>query len=158
MPSTALVFAASFVFWFLLAGHFAPIDIAMAILGSALVARVNRDQERLSGVFRQAGPLLLYAPWLAREIWRANLQVLRIVLHPRLPIDPVVVRLRTSFTSQLATTTLANSITLTPGTVTLDVEGDELVVHALTAAAAVDLLAGGMARRVGAVFGDPGAA
>jgi multicomponent Na+:H+ antiporter subunit E len=61
------------------------------------------------------------------------------------------------YASDLARTTYANSITLTPGTITLDVEGETLVVHAITRAGGDALLAGGMARRVGRVFGDPGA-
>jgi multicomponent Na+:H+ antiporter subunit E len=101
--------------------------------------------------------MLAYAPWLLREIWIANIQVVRLVLDPRLPIDPVVVRLPTRYTSDLARTTLANSITLTPGTVTIDVEDETLVVHAITRAGGDDVLGGGMARRVGRVFGDPGA-
>jgi multicomponent Na+:H+ antiporter subunit E len=64
------------------------------------------------------------------------------------------VRLRVPFAGPLALTTLGNSITLTPGTVTLDVEGAELVVHALTAEAGADLLEGRMVRRVARVFGQ----
>lgn len=57
----------------------------------------------------------------------ANVQVARLVLDPRLPIDPVVVRYEAPFSGDLAITTLGNSITLTPGTVTLDVAGRALV-------------------------------
>jgi multicomponent Na+:H+ antiporter subunit E len=100
------------------------------------------------------GALLRYLPWLALEIVRANLHVARVVLAPSLPIDPRLVRLRHPLPHNLARMTLANSITLTPGTVTLDVVDDEYLVHALTVPMAEGLSEGELPRRVGAVFGD----
>jgi multisubunit Na+/H+ antiporter MnhE subunit len=72
-----------------------------------------------------------YIVWLLREIAIANWQVLKIVLDPKLPIDPAVIRFRSGLQTDLGKTTLANSITLTPGTITVQVDGDEFVVHAL---------------------------
>jgi multicomponent Na+:H+ antiporter subunit E len=129
----------------------------LGVVASAAVAWVNRHDEALSELLAWSPRLLAYLPWLLREIWTANLQVVRLVLDPRLPIDPVVVRLPTRYTTDLARTALANSITLTPGTITVDVDGETLVVHAITRAGGEDVAAGGMARRVGRVFGDPGA-
>jgi multicomponent Na+:H+ antiporter subunit E len=102
---------------------------------------------------RVAPRFLAYVPWLLKEIVVANIQVARLVLDPRLPIDPVVVRFNTRLSTDLARTTFANSITLTPGPVTLDVEGSELVVHALTTAMA-DLAGGTMERRIAGVFDE----
>jgi multicomponent Na+:H+ antiporter subunit E len=152
-----LVFGGCLVFWFLLSGHFSPLDLLMAAAASAAVAWVNRHDEAVSDLLVWSPRLLAYAPWLLREIWIANVQVVRLVLHPRLPIDPVVVRVPMRYSTDLARATLANSITLTPGTVTIDVEGETLVVHAITRAGGADILSGAMARRVGRVFGDPGA-
>jgi multicomponent Na+:H+ antiporter subunit E len=161
MPSAPtrllLVFAGGLVFWFLLAGHFSALDLAMAMAASAAVAWMNRRDEALSELLVRMPGFLAYAPWLLHEIWLANVQVVRLVVDPRLPIDPVVLRVPMRYSSDLARTTYANSITLTPGTITLDVEGETLVVHAITRAGGDALLAGGMARRVGRVFGDPGA-
>jgi multicomponent Na+:H+ antiporter subunit E len=157
MRAFALVFSACLVLWILLSGHVGALDLAMAVTASALVAFANRDIEGVSEMLRWTPRLLAYLPWLLKEIWVANIQVVKLVLDPGLPIDPVIVRLPTRFSSDLARTTLANSITLTPGTVTLDVEGEDLLVHALTARGGADIVAGGMARRVGRVFGDPGA-
>jgi multicomponent Na+:H+ antiporter subunit E len=97
--------------------------------------------------------LIVYAAWLLVEIVRANLHVARVVLDPRLPVDPVVVRVAMPVTDDLVVTTYANSITLTPGTVTLDVEEGELIVHALTPAMAAAVVSGDMARRIARVFG-----
>jgi multicomponent Na+:H+ antiporter subunit E len=157
MHRFSLVFSACLVLWLLLSGHVGALDFAMAAVASALVAFANRDIEGLSELLRWTPRLLVYLPWLLKEIWVANIQVVKLVLDPSLPIDPVVVRLRTRFSSDFARTALANSITLTPGTITLDVDGEEFLVHAITAGGGADIQAGGMARRVGQVFGDPGA-
>jgi multicomponent Na+:H+ antiporter subunit E len=152
-----LVFSACLVLWLLLSGHFGALDFAMAMVASALVAFANRDIEGVSELLRWTPRLLAYLPWLLKEIWLANIQVVKLVLDPALPIDPVIVRAQTRFSSDIARTTLANSITLTPGTITLDIEGEDFLVHAITAGGGADVVAGGMARRVGRIFGDPGA-
>lgn len=76
--------------------------------------------------------LLAYLPWLFWQIVLASLQVVFVVLHPKMPIHPRMVRFHTSLPHTLARLTLATSITLTPGTVTIDVQEDEFLVHALT--------------------------
>ena len=157
MAGSLAVFFACFVTWLLLAGQFRAIDFVFAAAGAALVAFINRDLEQLSEVLWHGRRLLAYMPWLLREVWLANLQVLKLVLAPSLPIDPVLVRVPARFSGDLARTVFANSITLTPGTITIEAGPDEFLVHALTRAAADDLVAGAMARRVGQVFGDPGA-
>jgi multicomponent Na+:H+ antiporter subunit E len=151
-----LVFAGCLAFWFLLSGHGAPLDVALGVAASAAVAWMNRRDEALSDFLVWTPRLLAYLPWLLREIWLANMQVMRLVLDPRLPIDPIVVRVPTRYATDLARTTLANSITLTPGTVTVDVEGETLVVHAITRAGADSMASGVMTRRVGRVFKEPG--
>jgi multicomponent Na+:H+ antiporter subunit E len=157
MRPSALVFSACLILWILLSGHVGVLDLAMAVAASALVTFANRDVEGVSEMLRWTPRLLAYLPWLLKEIWVANIQVVKLVLDPALPIDPVIVRVRTRFSSDFARTTLANSITLTPGTITLDVDGDDFLVHAITAGGGADIVAGGMARRVGRMFGDPGA-
>jgi len=156
MRARVSVFATCFVLWFVLSGHFGLADLVMAAVASAVVTALNRDLEQIGEVLRHGRRLLAYVPWIAREIWLANLQVVKLVLDPRLPIDPVLVRVPARFSSDLARTVFANSITLTPGTITIEAGADEFLVHALTRAAADDLLAGAMARRVGHVFGEPG--
>ena len=94
----------------------------------------------------------LYLLWLSWEIILAGLQVARVVLHPRLPTTPRLVRFRIKLPHTLARLVLANSITLTPGTVTLDVDGDDYLVHALTENAARAIEDGIMLTRVSALF------
>jgi len=148
-----LLFVVCFALWLVLSGHWDVMHLLFGVAASALVAWLNRDEEAVSGLVRALPRLAWYVPWLLVEIVRANLAVTRIVLDPRLPIDPVVVRFRLPVRSDLAVTTLANSITLTPGTITLDVDGGEMIVHALTPVSLADLEVtfGG---RVARMFGE----
>ena len=91
---------------------------------------------------------LFYAPWLIWQIVKANVDVARRILDPRLPIRPHVIRIRAGQKTDLGRVIYANSITLTPGTVTIDLEGRDLRVHALTDEAAEGLATGEMDRRV----------
>ena len=73
--------------------------------------------------------LALYVPYFFYYCLRANLDVAYRVLHPDVPIRPGIIKVRTSLQSDLAKTFLANSITLTPGTLTVDIEGQDLYIH-----------------------------
>jgi multicomponent Na+:H+ antiporter subunit E len=148
-----LVFSVCFAFWLALSGSLAPLPLTLGVVSSAAVAWANRDLEMVSLAVRVSPRFLAYIPWLLKEIVVANLQVARLVLDPRLPIDPVIVRFETRLATDLGRTTFANSITLTPGTVTLDVEGSEFVVHALTSGMS-GLAGGAMERRIAAVFDE----
>lgn len=88
--------------------------------------------------------VLAYAPWFMREVVSANISVARLVWSPSLNISPRMIRIEHSLHSSFAIASYINSITLTPGTVTVDVDEDELIIHALTADAATDLLSGEM--------------
>jgi multicomponent Na+:H+ antiporter subunit E len=152
------VFAVGLGFWLLLAPHHTPLALGLGVAAAGLVAWANRDGEAVSEALAVAPRFLGYLPWLLRAVAVANLEVVRLVLSPRLPVDPVVVRVGTALRGDLAVTALANSITLTPGTVTLDVGSGELVVHALTRAGAAEVAGGAMERRIARAFGEGGAA
>ena len=74
-----------------------------------------------------------------------------LILHPRLPIEPALIRYTTGLEDPVAIVILGNSITLTPGTITADVQGNELTIHAMDAAAASGLA--DMERKIAAAFG-----
>jgi multicomponent Na+:H+ antiporter subunit E len=128
-------------FWIVLSGSFDPLHLGAGVICAALVASltyemefVDRAKSALGGFHLAPVPwhrLALYSVWLLREIAVANWQVMKIVMSPRLPIDPAIVRFRTGLTTDLGRTVLANSITLTPGTITVQVSDDEFLVHAL---------------------------
>ena len=95
---------------------------------------------------------VLFVPYLLWEIAKANAQFAYVVLHPSLPVDPWLDRVDAAVDDGLATTGLANSLTLTPGTLTVDADGSELVVHSLTPDTRAGLLAGGRERAIRFVF------
>jgi multicomponent Na+:H+ antiporter subunit E len=148
-----IVFLACFVFWLALSGHGDLVHVALGAAAAALVSALNAGERALATMVRRLPWLVAYAGWLLVEIVRSNIQVARLVLDPRLPVAPVVVRVPAPAADDLVVTTYANSITLTPGTVTLDVEDGTVLVHALTPASAAAVASGVMAGRVARVFG-----
>jgi multicomponent Na+:H+ antiporter subunit E len=124
-----------FVFWLLLSGHYTPLLIVLGAASSAAVVLLARRMEVIDaeGLPLQLGwRLLIYIPWLMKAIVGSTLKVARIILTPGLPISPIIARYRTSQRTDLGRALYANSITLTPGTVTVGVHGDDLEIHSLS--------------------------
>lgn len=126
-------FVFSLVFWLLLTGSLDPQELTAGLLVALAVAVLTAGRRPLMAGIRlvPGAPLafLLYLVSLARALVLANLDMARRVLTPSLPIRPALVHINTSLRSELGRLTLANSITLTPGTLTVDVEHDTLTVH-----------------------------
>ena len=99
-------------------------------------------------LLRSIARLALYLPWLAYQIVAANVYVAWLVLHPRLPIDPSLVRFDGSMGSERGQVLLAQSITLTPGTVTVDASNGVFVVHCLSRRSREGLAEGGIQRKI----------
>jgi multicomponent Na+:H+ antiporter subunit E len=151
----AATFLVSFGFYLALGDPTKPFDLATGAISAAVVAALlsrvafERDPSTASvGRFLRA---TVFLPWLLVAVVRANLAMAVVVLDPRLPIDPAVVRIPAP-QGRLARALLANSITLTPGTLTVEVTDEELVVHALTTHTRADLLSGDIARAVNYVM------
>ena len=139
------------VFWLLLSGHYTLMLISFGVGSSALVVylALRMDVVDHEGVPLQlGGRFWLYLPWLMKEIFVANVAVAKVILHPKLPISPITVIFHGSQKTDIGRFIYANSITLTPGTISLDLRDDTILVHALTAEAAADLEGGEMDRRV----------
>jgi multicomponent Na+:H+ antiporter subunit E len=124
-----------FGLWLLLSGHYEPLILGFGVFSSLLVTylamRMDRE-DRYDFPLILTPRLVLYWVWLIREILKSNFRVARIILTPRLPISPILVPFRACMKSDLARMIYANSITLTPGTITTGTEGDILRIHALT--------------------------
>jgi multicomponent Na+:H+ antiporter subunit E len=137
--------------WLLWSGHYTAVLLSFGGVSCIVAVAIVR---RMKIVDRESAPIevtlgaLLYLPWLLWEIVKANLDVARRILDPRLPISPRIIRVKAGQRHDIARVIYANSITLTPGTVSIDVEGDEITVHALTEEAARGVESGEMARRV----------
>lgn len=142
--------AALFAFWLALSGHYTAFLIGLgalsAILCAYLAARLRVVDETFA--FHLLPRAVFYWPWLVWEIVQSAWSVSRKVLDPRLPISPTMLRVRAGQKTQVGIATYANSITLTPGTLTVGVDGHDLMVHALDAAGADDLETGRMDERV----------
>jgi len=145
-----------FAFWFVLSGYLVPFLLIMGVLSALAVVWFSHRMEVVDheGHPVHLGPgALSYWPWLAWHILVDGLKVTRIILDPKLPISPTMVRIKSSQKTAVGQVVLANSITLTPGTLSVVIEGDEILVHALTRAGAEDVADGVMDKRVSALEG-----
>ncbi|WP_440991859.1 Na+/H+ antiporter subunit E [Haloarchaeobius baliensis] len=134
-----------------------PFDVATGLVSATVVTlvtgRLTFAAEPSVASLRRLARASVFVPYLLFAVVRANLAMAAVVLHPRLPIEPTVVSVPAP-RSRLGRALLANSITLTPGTLTVDVESDALVVHTLTAASRADLEAGALTRAVAWVLDE----
>jgi multicomponent Na+:H+ antiporter subunit E len=140
--------------WLLWSGIYKPLLLGLGLVSCLLTIYVKHRMEYFeTEVFalRFGRRLFGYWLWLAKEVIKSSLDVARIVLSPSLPISPQVVKVKASCSHPVDQVILANSITLTPGTLALDVYKGEIIVHALTEAGAEELRQGEMDRRVAAL-------
>lgn len=147
----------SYCFWLVLSGHYtAP----LMIIGVAASLFVVTLASRMAVIDREGQPIYLlgravwYWPWLLWQIVKSGIDVSRIIITPSLPISPTLINVKASQKSAVGLVSYANSITLTPGTISVEVEGDEITVHAITRAGAHDLASGGMDRMVSRFEGE----
>lgn len=139
---------------FLLIGLFSSFAISYVCLPFLTIKRADTGKEFF--VFGVNIPkFVLYCLWLLKEIFKASLDVTCEILKPHMDYEPKVVYFAMPFENPVASVVLANSIILTPGTITLDVTADGIFeVHAMSKSAAEDMLGGEMPRRVAALFGE----
>ncbi|MFT5507903.1 MAG: multicomponent Na+:H+ antiporter subunit E [Hyphomicrobiaceae bacterium] len=142
---------ALFLFWLALSGHYSQFLVGIGIASSLLCLVLAN---RMGTVDAEGVPIQLtlgtitYFPWLLWEIVKAAWAVTRVIIDPRLPISPTMTRIRATQTTPTGINVYANSITLTPGTITTGVEDNMLTVHAIVGDGADDLEGGGMDARV----------
>lgn len=152
MKRKAATFIIMLVFWTVMSGMFDAFHFSLGILCCALVAFFSSDL-----LFPEAGKpwlketigMIRYLPYLLWQIVVANLQVTYIVLHPRMldKIDPHLFRFETKLKRPISKVAMAQSITLTPGTITVNIHENQIAVYALTREAAA-ALPGEMERQV----------
>ena len=138
--------------WLLNSGHYTPMMIAFGVGSCLFVVFLSL---RMGIVDDEAEPVhlipraTLYVPWLVKEIFKSNVDVARRVVNPQvLRISPRIIEAGTTQHSDLGRVIYANSITLTPGTVSIRVHGAYITVHAIADDVADSLLEGEMDRRV----------
>ena len=139
------------VFWLINSGHYTPLILSLGLISIVLVVFVAH---RMDKVDHEAEPLLIplripgYHLWLIKEIILANISVVKHIWLGNETISPVLTTIKAHQKSDMGKVIYANSITLTPGTVAVDLVGDEITVHALLRENIEDLKAGEMDRRV----------
>lgn len=153
-----ITFAIMFLFWVLLSGLFDAFHMIAGVICSGIVTCISHDllvKGKDERFLRKSIRLFRYIPWELWQIALANIDVAYRVLHPKMPIDPRVIEFETPLRSDFSLTTLANSITLTPGTITISVEAETgtFRVHAIAKEPADALQVGQtMQRKVAEVF------
>ena len=160
IKGTILQFFVLFGLWLLLSGKYDVFHIVLGFFSALLVSlvhiRINRYlyyQKKIAQEFSlNYARLVLYIPWLIWEIILSSLQVAYVVLHPKVPVSPSLVRFKTKLPNIAAKVILGNSITLTPGTLTVDIEGDEFLVHALTDASHSSIVDGSLPKQVARLY------
>ncbi len=155
-----LTFAISMATWMVLSGIFDAFHLTLGAISSAIVADLNAramlPDRQLGRTMVQWWRFAAYVPWLLWQVWLANIHLLRLTFHPRMMelINPRIVSFKSRIDNQMGQFILANSITLTPGTVTVfaSVMG-RFTVHAIDDASARGL-PGEMEDRVARIFED----
>ena len=137
--------------WLLMSGHYTDLLLslgAVSVVGVTLLVARMQLPDGEGAPFSIVLGLFLYLPWLVVEVFKSNLAVARVILSPRLPIRPRVVEFRGHQKTDLGRFIYANSITLTPGTVTVRLDAGRFRIHALTTEALDGTEEGEMDRRV----------
>ena len=155
MARTIGLFLSLAILWLLLSGLFdKPLILGFGLASCVFTVWLAR---RMDVVDKEAVPFELgwrifgYWFWLAREIAKANWAVARTVLSDLTDVQPQIIKVKASEQTDMGRVILANSITLTPGTVTVDLVDDELTVHALTRQMADPTTINEMDRRIRAL-------
>jgi multicomponent Na+:H+ antiporter subunit E len=147
------------VFWIFMSGLFDPWHFGLGLASCALVSYMSHDllfpdfNTRVKAV--EIRRFIQYLPWLLYQIYLANIYVVKLALSPRMSdkIYPHVVKFKTRLKQDLSQVVFADSITLTPGTITVLLEDDTFYVHAIDTGVA-ESLPGDMEARVGHIFGE----
>lgn len=146
-----IILVSLFLFWLLLSGHGELLILGFGILSALIVTLLLRKMDRIDTeiiAFRPGLRVIHYFGWLLWQVVLSNIDVARRIWNPALPIRPCWQRLDTSVSTPLEKTLYANSITLTPGTLTTDVREDHFMIHSLTPEGIEELRKGEMEERI----------
>lgn len=157
--SFLFTFFALLVVWFVLSGKFDPFHISLGVASCLIVTLFSGKQflppQKIGPLVKVWGRFLRYVPWLIFQIFLANIHVMYLVFHPRMMglIDPQIIRFKSKLSDEMSLFIFANSITLTPGTITVyvNIDGD-YAVHAIDRQCALSL-PGEMEERVSQIIG-----
>lgn len=162
MRDLSVLFFTLMLFWVMLVNSLAPDTLLVGALVSLSVALLYRDGLSFFTEFRATPAAFVagvrYYAYFFRKLVESNLQLAAIVLSPDLPVNPGIIKVRTGLKSRMGRLMLANSITLTPGTLSVDLDGEWLYVHCVTVGAldterASEEIAAGFERYLEVMYG-----
>ena len=145
---------ALFVFWVLLSASFEWIHLSLGLICSFAVAWLNSGHSPFIPKFRVWSRVLLYLPWLFYKIFQSSLHLTKLILHPALPIDPKLIYVESKLNHHAAVVLFGNSITLTPGTITAEIDRNKLIVHAIDKVSGEDFESKQMESKIADIFKD----
>ena len=143
-----------FVFWILLSASFDWIHLCLGLICSFAVAWLNSGHSPFAPKFRLWLRVSLYLPWLFYKIVQSSLHLSKLILHPALPIAPQLISVESKLNHRAAVVLLGNSITLTPGTITAEVDRNKLIVHALDKVLGEDVASKQIESKIAEIFRD----
>lgn len=138
----------------MLSGSFNWIHLLLGATASLLIAWINSGHSPFVPNFRIWGKTILFLPWLFSRIVHSTLHVTKLILNPKLPISPKLLHVKTNLRNRAAVVLLGNSITLTPGTITAEVDDSTLIVHTLDDVSSEDVRSGRLEGKIASVFGN----
>jgi len=143
-----------FVLWVLLSASFEWIHLGLGLILSFFVAWINAGHSPFVPKFGLYLRFLLYLPWLFYKIIQSSLHLSKLILHPALPIDPQLISVESKLRHNAAIVLFGNSITLTPGTITAEVDRNNLIVHAMDKDLSEDVESKEMESKIADIFKD----
>lgn len=151
---TFIILFANWVIW---SGMFDAFHLALGVISCMIVTYTTHNLlfTRESFSYKQiieVWRFIKYIPWLLWQIILSNIHVAGLVLSPKMRIEPHMVRVKTRLKKDISLVTYANSITLTPGTITADIADGEFYIHCISKKVADDLFSGEMENRVAHIF------
>jgi len=164
--SLLLQFVPLYALWLVLSEHYQPFYLISGALICGFIVFFNHEMfadflptDRnsmltMQSAFRTAFNLMKYLPWLVFQIIRDNLLVAYLVIHPKMPIDPRLLSFKTGYHRSASQVILANSITLSPGTMTILLENNHYLIHALIPSSCDNLTSGETQARVAKIFNE----
>lgn len=144
------------VFWLLLSGFLQPLLLAFGVFSVALVVVLLQRMDSVDKHPEKPAlglPIWRYSVWLIGQVIGSSVNVAKLVWLPNKTLSPTVAKLPLSAIPEKNRVLYANSITLTPGTLSIDIDDHHVTVHALEKASIEELKAGDMAHKISAVLG-----
>jgi multicomponent Na+:H+ antiporter subunit E len=147
------------VFWLLLSGYIQPLLLSFGAISVFLVVLVVKRMDDVDQELKQlsfGSSIFRYIPWLIKEIFKSSIQVTKLIWGSPDKLNPTLSKISVKNVPKDKRVLYANSITLTPGTLSVDLEDGEVTVHALDASSVEELKEGGMERKITGLWGKKG--